>query len=139
MAEMLEQLQLPVGSLGQNGGTEGLHDFFNRHWLCSQLVFGRAVVLMALLACTLGLGVVLCDTGYNIPDQSEGTHSHRLQFRIPRNQVSTNIPLDAPAKAPIVNIAEQGIANRLVISKVVPKIWARTNSAMMEGGGYANR
>lgn len=139
MAEMLEQLQLPVGSLGQNGGTEGLHDFFNCDWLCSQLVFGRAVVLMALLACTLGLGVVLCDTGYNIPDQSEGTHSHRLQFRIPRNQVSTNIPLDAPAKAPIVNIAEQGIANRLVISKVVPKIWARTNSAMMEGGGYANR
>jgi hypothetical protein len=39
-------------------------------------------------------------------DQSEGTHSHRLQFRIPRNQVSITIPMDAPAKTPIVNIAE---------------------------------
>lgn len=73
-------------------------------------------------------------TKCNIPDKSEGTHSHRLQFRIPRNQVSTNILIDA-AEAPIVNVAEQGIANRLVISKVVPKIWARTNSAIMEGGG----
>jgi hypothetical protein len=33
-------LQLPVGSLGQNGGTEGFHDLFNCDWLCGQLVFG---------------------------------------------------------------------------------------------------
>jgi hypothetical protein len=82
----------------------------------------------------LGLGNILCDIECNIPDQSEGTHSHRLQFRIPRYQVSNNIPPKAPSKAPIVNVEEQGIANRLVISKVVPKIWARTNSAMMKDG-----
>lgn len=47
MTEMFEQLQLPISSFGQNGGTEGFHDFFHCNWLRSQFVFGRTVVLMA--------------------------------------------------------------------------------------------
>lgn len=38
MAQMLKQLQLSVGSLGQYWSTEGLHYFLDRHGLAGQLV-----------------------------------------------------------------------------------------------------
>lgn len=50
MAKMFEQLQLPVGSLGQNWGAERLHDLFNRNGLSGQLISRGAVILMAWLA-----------------------------------------------------------------------------------------
>lgn len=43
MTKMLKQLQLAVGSLGQDGGTEGLHDFLDSDWLRCQLVLRRTI------------------------------------------------------------------------------------------------
>lgn len=43
MAEMLKQLQLPVGSLGQHRGAKRLHDFLDCDWLRCQLILRRAV------------------------------------------------------------------------------------------------
>ena len=40
--EMLEQLEFSVGSLGENGSAEGLHDLLDCHGLASELVLGRA-------------------------------------------------------------------------------------------------
>ena len=55
-----------------------------------------------------------------IPDKPEGAHSNGLQIRIPMVGVNTRWRLQ-----------RRKLAYLLVISKVVPKIWARTNSAMM--------
>jgi hypothetical protein len=38
MPKMLEQLQLSVGALGQDGGAEGLHDLLDGDRLTCQLV-----------------------------------------------------------------------------------------------------
>jgi hypothetical protein len=43
VAEMLEKLQLPVGSLGQNRGAERLHDFLDRNRLRCQLISSRTI------------------------------------------------------------------------------------------------
>lgn len=43
MAEMLEQLELPVGAFRKDGGAKGFHDLLDCHCLASELVFGRAV------------------------------------------------------------------------------------------------
>lgn len=50
MAEMFEQLQLPIGALGQNGSAERLHDLLDSDWLGSQLVFRGTISLESQLA-----------------------------------------------------------------------------------------
>jgi hypothetical protein len=58
----------------------------------------------------------------NIPDETKGSHTNGLQVSVPLQRQS--LPL-----------SECGVsAHLLVISNVVPKIWARTNSAMVKGG-----
>lgn len=42
VSEMLEQLQLSVGTLGEDRGAEGLHDLLDRDGLAGQLVPRRA-------------------------------------------------------------------------------------------------
>jgi hypothetical protein len=42
---MFEELQLTVGSLGENWCAEGLHDFLYGNGLAGKLIFGRAVVV----------------------------------------------------------------------------------------------
>jgi len=43
VSEMLEQLQLSVGTLRENRCAEWLHDLFDCHRLASQLVARRAI------------------------------------------------------------------------------------------------
>lgn len=43
MSEMLEQLKLSKGALGQDGGAEWFHDLFDCDRLSGQLVSRRAV------------------------------------------------------------------------------------------------
>jgi hypothetical protein len=47
VAQMLEQLQLAVGSLGQDRSAEGLHDLLDRHRLVCELVLRRAAAASA--------------------------------------------------------------------------------------------
>lgn len=58
VTEMLEQLQLSVGSLGKDRSAERLHNFLDGHSLPGKLVFGRT-------------------------DETEGAHANRLQVSIP--------------------------------------------------------
>lgn len=63
----------------------------------------------------------------SIPDETESSHAHRLQVRIPEHTVRLlqfliQVNFLPRAHPPYL----------LVISKVVPKIWARTNSAMVK-------
>lgn len=57
-----------------------------------------------------------------IPDKTESTHAHRLQVGVSGNIVSIVL---------IAILHGKVLVYLLVISKVVPKIWARTNSAMV--------
>lgn len=66
------------------------------------------------------------DSINDIPDQAERAHTYRLQVGIPGSCEYQQLDL---ARS---HIEASGGAHRLVISKVVPKIWDRTNSAMME-------
>lgn len=42
MPQVLQKLQLAVGTLGQDGGTEGLHDLLDSNSLTCQLILCRA-------------------------------------------------------------------------------------------------
>jgi hypothetical protein len=69
------------------------------------------------------LSLLFDSFNYAIPDQPEGPHAHGLQISVPAmyvRQASFMVILLQP--------------NLLVISKVVPKICARTNSAIFAGG-----
>jgi hypothetical protein len=56
-----------------------------------------------------------------IPDEPESTHAHRLQIGVPDQRSIISSSLEG---------SQEG-ANLLVISNVVPKIWALTNSAIL--------
>jgi hypothetical protein len=59
-----------------------------------------------------------------VPDETKGAHAHGLQVGV-------------PGQCQWSQEKQCGVCpHLLVISKVVPKIWARTNSAMMIVGGY---
>lgn len=58
-----------------------------------------------------------------LPNETECAHSHRLQVSVPVEVLA------APAEGKV-----GCTPHLLVISKVVPKIWARTNSAMVNCG-----
>jgi hypothetical protein len=119
VTEMLEQLQLSVGSLRQDRRAEWLHDLLDRHGLAGQLVARRATGEVFRLA---GVSLQRDIQNQNIPDEPEGSHAHRLEVRIPKKQISAKESM----------AGQRARANRLVISKVVPKIWDRTNSAILK-------
>ncbi len=48
MLKVLEQLQFPVGALGQDGCAEGLHDLLDRDRLPSELILCRTVLRMSI-------------------------------------------------------------------------------------------
>jgi hypothetical protein len=116
---MLEKLQLSVGSLRQDRRAEWLHDLLDRHGLAGQLVARRAIGEAFRLA---RVSLQRDIQNQNIPDEPEGSHAHRLEVRIPKKQISAKESM----------AGQRARANRLVISKVVPKIWDRTNSAILK-------
>ena len=89
MAQMFQQLQFPVRSLGQHRRTERFHDLFDGDRLRSQLVLCGTVVLRG-VACQPTMpneghqGRAVQSEGFSaIPDQSKRPHSHRLQVGVP--------------------------------------------------------
>lgn len=61
-----------------------------------------------------------------VPDEPKGPHADGLQIRVSVGLVIT-----------VGECIGKRATNLLVISNVVPKIWARTNSAMRGGVGGA--
>lgn len=81
MSQVLEQLELAVGPLGQDRRAEGLHDLLDGDGLVCQLVFGGAA---AWLACSSSLRGFGGGSGY-LPDKPKGAHAHRLQVRVSKS------------------------------------------------------
>lgn len=85
MAEVLEQLELSVGALGEDGGGEGLHDLLDSDILVRELVAGGAGVG----GCALAESVSQANSSgtswsgwcdfWDIPDEAKGAHAHGLQ------------------------------------------------------------
>jgi hypothetical protein len=119
MSEMLEKLQFAVCALRQHRSAEGLHDLLDGHGLAGELILGRAAK-SSVCDC---ISIAEAD----VPDETEGSHAYGLQVG-----VSLRRQFQALSQCGV-------LPHLLVISNVVPKIWARTNSAMVRGGygGYA--
>ena len=129
VAQVLEQLQLTVCALGQDRRAEGLHNLLDCDRRSSELILGRAVPVVS--ACPF-----VSSPEFDSPYKPEGSHTHRLQIRVPVVPVSpcsSRLLASSPS-----TLFSRARAKRLVypyllvISKVVPKIWARTNSAMVK-------
>lgn len=124
MLQMLEQLQLSVCSLRQDWCAERLHYLLHSNRLSCELILGRATgslvhnlsivesassrlrtIRVRKLPCPLAADRYIC------AGQSLFPRLCRLPRRCLRSSLATNL---------------------LVISNVVPKIWARTNSAMVK-------
>jgi len=115
VSQVLQQLEFSVCALGQYGCTEGLHDLFHGDGLAGQLIPRRAVRSSASGRVSRSSGHIPHQTKAPIPTGCKSVYLQHRQFLC----VS---PRHGPG------------AYLLVISKVVPKIWARTNSAMMGRG-----
>lgn len=105
MLQVFEQLQFSVGSLGEHRGAERLHDLLDGDILAGELVSGGAVCRGSLLA----------------PFRMSGLGKLRVECPY---QTKPNAPMPTGWRSEYLE----------VISKVVPKIWARTNSAMTGAG-----
>jgi hypothetical protein len=75
MLEMLQELELTVGPLREDRCAERLHDLLHGDGLSSELVLCGAVPCLV----TIINSVSSQDA---VPDQSKGTHAHRLQVGI---------------------------------------------------------
>ena len=122
---MLQQLQLTVCPLREHGGAEGLHDLLDGDGLAGELVLGRAARTHAYRSATR-LATYFSRT--SIPYEAKGAHSDGLQV---------GVPVRSRSAARLQGEWHWSTANLLVISNVVPKIWARTNSAMLTAGAIA--
>ena len=116
VTKVLEELQLSVCPLRKYWRAEGLHNFLDGDSLARQLILGGA---------SADLSVLSLDCFRNfLPDETKGSHAHRLQVCVPTDFVSN------------MSACQEGAIYLLVISKIVPKIWARTNSAMLGDTDY---
>lgn len=82
VSEVLEQLELTVGSLGKDGCAEGLHDFLDGDILVGELIARGAVVCQS-----VPTRAILAN-GIDSPDETKSSHAHRLQVRVSVLQIS---------------------------------------------------
>jgi hypothetical protein len=114
VSEMLEQFELAVCALRQNRSAEGLHDLLDGDGLAGELVLGRAARLS------------VCAS---VPGRCKRTRQvQRLPCPPAEGQCIYATSVLLPSQCGVC------FAHLLVISNVVPKIWARTNSAMVMCG-----
>lgn len=139
MLQMLQELQFSVCPLRQDGCAEGLHDLLDGDALVGELVFRGAAHENAHLSATLHR-------------QDPEPHVPRGEMEVPY-QTRPNAPIPTGWRSEYLRAVKlafwshqkafPSVADWLwrvggrfaahldVISKVVPKIWARTNSAMV--------
>jgi hypothetical protein len=124
MSQVFEQFEFTIGSFGQDRCAEWFHDFLDGNRLACQLV--------------------LCRTTQFRPSHTTGKYHTSPNAPIPTGWRSTYLAQSqhrclsgAQSQLGEITRSEHGAARyglyRLVISKQVPKICARTNSAMIGG------
>jgi len=116
--EVLQELELTVCSLRQDRSAKWLHDLLHGDGLAGELILGRAVWLSG--HDSQG-GEAASST---VPDKTERAHAYGLQVGV------SEVLYQHPSAR-----RSSGSKYLLVISKVVPNIWARTNSAMVTAFG----
>ena len=79
VSQMLQELELSVGALGEDGCAEGLHDLLDGDILVGELIASRAAV--TLTEATSSMGLCGCFSEH-IPDKTESSHPHRLKIRV---------------------------------------------------------
>jgi len=119
MLQMLEQFQLTVCSLGQDGCAERLHDLLHRHSLPCELILRRATLPSVLMPYPMCLSLLLTTQARRLPCPPAAS---------PCTWTSISM---CPAPHPSTSTRYLLHAYLLVISNVVPKICARTNSAIV--------
>ena len=72
--QVLEQLQLAVGALRENGGAERLHDLLDGHGLARELILGRTAVCVS-RRWRLWLHS-------DVPNETKGSHANGLQIGV---------------------------------------------------------
>lgn len=116
MTQVLEELQFSVCALRQDRSAERFHDLLDSHSLT-----GKLILCGAMRPGIRDLSVVLAwNTKYQTSPKAPIPTGCRSVYLFERQHCT--IPRD---------YTEAELEYLLVISKVVPKIWARTNSAMM--------
>lgn len=121
VSEVLEQLEFSIGALGEDGRGKRLHNLLYRDGLTSELVFGGAVEgWHGQRRGVRGVGEGPW-RGTGVPHETEGAHADRLKVG-----VAGETGQQCRMRRRTRSMEEY----RLVISKVVPKIWALINSAM---------
>jgi len=125
MLQMLQQLQFSVCSLGQDGCAERLHDLLDCDILSRETIFSRAMHPPSVFRQRL-----LSQKGFIfVPNETKCAHAHRLEIRVP---VYKREIMRAKGGAELGAGLPRGCTYLDVISKVVPKICARTNSAIVK-------
>jgi hypothetical protein len=112
---MLQELKLTICSFRKHGRAEGFHDLLDGNSLAGELIFSRAVPLRQL---TILFNAA--SSRVQIPDEPECTHTDGLQVGVPDRRSINHF-----------RRKRLNVAHLLVISNVVPKIWALTNSAIL--------
>jgi hypothetical protein len=134
--EVLEQLELTVCALGEHWSAEGLHDLLDGDILAGKLISGGTVegTLSQLLLLETRSGARARTVGRE-------THQTRPKAPMPTGWRSEYLRIERVIKSGRSHRRVQPYLE--VISNVVPKIWARTNSAMVkvcpERGGFGTR
>ena len=114
MPEVLQELQFSVCALGQDRGAERLHDLLDRHGLAGELVL-RGTTPWSV--CNHGGG---------------GPQAYQTSPKAPMPTGCRSVYLYEGVSRAHAQVGHTTYL--LVISNVVPKICARTNSAMMGDG-----
>lgn len=119
MFEVLQELQLAVCSLCENRSAERLHNLLDSDILVCELISCRAVgnhwLVKAALPCYGCIMGSLTKPNQTLPYQRVGGQNIYNTYQ------HTEMALLSPMAATYLD----------VISNVVPKIWARTNSAIV--------
>lgn len=82
VTQVLEELQFSVGPLTEYRGRERLHDLFDRDGSSGKLVLGRAVKKGEYTSVMVRHPRDLSNRKEDLPDQSESTHTDRLEVDI---------------------------------------------------------
>lgn len=128
MSQVLEQLELTVGAFGQDRRAERLHNLLDSHGLVGELVLCRTVSIVSKRTrLEYRARIRTHHTSPKAPMPTGCKSVYLAQY-----QYTTSFLARIYCTAAATGGGPCVSAYLLVISNVVPKIWARTNSAILQ-------
>ena len=133
--EVLQKLQLSIRTLGEDWSAERLHDLLDSNILVCQLVACRAIEVSRLASSPLPYSPRFPFSVWFWRKGGGGVRTRQDQMRPCRQAVDLNTYISRRQRFSKLEEKEEWLSSSSyleVISKVVPKIWARTNSAIFK-------